>query len=170
MQTFCAICNKSFCNSSSFKRHYKNVHEKTNSFLCYISEKVVNRIDNYDRHVRVCKAEFKCFYCDYTFKFSSHRALHVHREHKDKLLFKCDNCCAEFSDERKYQRHQQTCKVQYHILKIVVNENIRYMCRICRNLGGRCRCAGCACAIPILRGEVNSSPHLQKKYIFTFFY
>lgn len=84
--------------------------EKTNSFRCDICEKVLNRKDNYDRHVRVCKAEFKCFYCDYTFKFSSHRALHVHREHKDKL-FKCDNCCAEFSDERKYQRHQQTCKV-----------------------------------------------------------
>lgn len=75
MQTFCAICNKSFCNSSSFKRHYKNVHEKTNSFLCYISEKVVNRIDNYDRHVRVCKAEFKCFYCDYTC-VSFHRIAH----------------------------------------------------------------------------------------------
>lgn len=72
MQTFCAICNKSFCNSSSFKRHYKNVHEKTNSFRCDICEKVLNRKDNYDRHVRVCKAEFFTV----TIRLSFHRIAH----------------------------------------------------------------------------------------------
>lgn len=74
MQTFCDICNKSFCNSFSFKQHYKNVHEKTNSFRCDICEKVSNRKDNYDRHVRVCKAEFKCF--TVTIRLSFHRIAH----------------------------------------------------------------------------------------------
>lgn len=110
MKPICSICNKSFVTVSNYNRHCRIVHEKTNSFRCDICEKVLNQKDNYDRHVRVCKAEFKCLYCDYTFKFSSHRTLHVYKGHKDKL-FKCDNCCAEYLEERKHQRHQQTCEV-----------------------------------------------------------
>lgn len=85
-----------------------------------VCEKVLNRKDNYDRHVRVCKAEFKCLYCDYTFKFSSHRTAHTYIEHRDKL-FKCGNCSVEYFDEKKCQRHQQTCKVCYYIVLISIS-------------------------------------------------
>lgn len=90
-----------FCNSFFFKWYYKNVYEKINSFCCDICEKVFNWKDNYDWYVRVCKVEFKCFYCDYMFKFLLYCILYVYMEYKDKL-FKCDNCCVEFLDERKY--------------------------------------------------------------------
>lgn len=51
----------------------REVHENSQSSRCGICEKLLNRRDNYDHHVRVCRAEFKCLYCGFTLKFLFHR-------------------------------------------------------------------------------------------------
>lgn len=56
----------------------REVHENSESSRCDICEKLLNRRDNYDRHVRVCRAEFKCLYCGFTLKFLFHRTARLH--------------------------------------------------------------------------------------------
>lgn len=65
---------------SQFVTHLSNVirevHENSKSSRCDICEKVLKRRDNYDRHIRVCKEEFKC--CGLTLKCLFHRTARLH--------------------------------------------------------------------------------------------
>lgn len=116
--SFCIICNKSFCNKSSLLPHNREIHEKSESFRCDICEKVLNRKDNYDRHVRVCKAEFVLRLHVQVF-ISSHRTSTLSTEIN---YLNAKTSALNIFMRTKCQRHQQTRKVCYY--KVLISASV----------------------------------------------
>ena len=105
----CLFCGETFSLQWNLTRHTQTVHSNHNH-ECEQCGKILNRKDNYQRHLRSCQRLLTCPYSDgKKFKTSADRRLHIIKNHRDKL-FRCEKCSAEFITSRFRDQHK--CKVR----------------------------------------------------------
>ena len=117
----CSICNKSFSDHSSLKRHGL-VHQEEGKFPCDICGKVLKKRDSLRDHMRTHNGEkpFHCNYCHYRGSSSSLLAHHKKQRHPDEVREEkrlkeetkssavwCSLCSLKFDNMRSLYAHKR---------------------------------------------------------------
>ena len=114
MEFKCSRCEKIFKYKRARNRHEESHHSNFSRRECPSCGKIINRKDNFDRHLRTCQNFTKCPYCEDHFQQSNQRRLHIQTKHRDHL-FKCENCQTTFLTLRNFDRHKERSRVQVSI-------------------------------------------------------
>lgn len=104
----CELCEKKFSYPSDKKRHQRTIHGHQN-FQCTSCTSSFNRIDNYHRHVKVCRINKKCRYCEVIFPDKHVLELHLLSVHANQK-YACTNCDQKFTRKENCLRHRSTCR------------------------------------------------------------
>ncbi|XP_071177356.1 zinc finger protein 493-like [Mytilus edulis] len=119
--TECSICQKTFCDKPSLRRHYRT-HSNCQLYECQICSKSFSRSDTYKNHLRIHKEpEFKCTKCNrhyhtkqsltkhgYTCDESSTENTEKQEDSKDQN-FTCTNCNRHFNTKQLLTKHAENC-------------------------------------------------------------
>ncbi len=83
MRRDCAVCNKSFSDNGSLKRHIKTVHG-SKVFICRYCGGKYNRRDNFRQHQLKAHQLLTCDYCERIYNDFKELNNHVATQHKPK--------------------------------------------------------------------------------------
>ena len=106
----CNICGKKLGNLKNLKKHYK-LHTGLREYKCKFCDKSYKRSDHLNRHMIVHqedKTPFECSYCYKKFSYKYHLKTHINNIHiLNPFKFKCEICGEFFHKKIKLLKHQR---------------------------------------------------------------
>ena len=100
----CDVCGKVLVTVELLQRHKQNVHADTYDHKCDVCQKTFATLQRMRQHAQSHTGELDCPLCDKTFRWKHSLDEHI-RAHKGIRPYKCDQCDADFVDNRSLKRH-----------------------------------------------------------------
>ncbi len=120
----CEICNESFTQLASLRRHVNSVHNQEKTFKCSLCDDKFLRKDNLERHIKSVHQNLRphiCKECGDAFKLPQHLKEHITAIHTDQRQYVCEECGFAFKLRSHLNDHVR-----------VVHQNHRpYACEEC---------------------------------------
>jgi len=120
----CEICEESFTQLASLKRHINSNHNQDGTFKCAHCNAEFPRKDNLDRHIKSVHLNIRphiCKECGDTFKLPQHLKEHIISIHTNKRHHVCEECGFTFKLRSHLNDH----------VKVVHQNHRPYTCEEC---------------------------------------
>ena len=103
----CALCNKSFSQSSSLQRHKRHVHSSIRPYDCPYCGKLFKRNTHLKHHVRIHTGAkpYSCRHCSQCFTHHIQLNTHLLKSHNEGTWLTCNICEKKFSSGGQFKQH-----------------------------------------------------------------